>query len=173
MTLNTLKLNNLERLVYRLLVNDIGGTSEDDNYWSMQLDSLATITASSDDQLCPVIVKMSGIAAVKEKEEKWFSNSFYTHDKGYKMCLCVDTADFDDKDSSDDGSDDDSDSSSYLAVLLFLMKGPHDDELTWPLRGKFDITLLNQTSDSEHHSDIVYFDEDTPTGAVYRVMDDD
>ena len=135
LALNTLKLNNLERLVYRLAVNEISGTTEDDNHWTMQLDSLATITASSEDQICPVVVKMSGFAAVKEKEEKWFSNSFYTHDKGYKMCLCVDTADFDDKDSSDDGSDDDSDSSSYLAVLLFLMKGPHDDELTWPLRG--------------------------------------
>ena len=39
--------------------------------------------------------------------------------------------------------------------------------------GKFDIKLLNQTSDCVHHSDIVSFDEDTPTGAVYRVMDDD
>ena len=39
------------------------------------------------------------------------------------------------------------------------MKGPHDDELTWPLRGKFEIKLLNQISDSEHHSLTVTYDD--------------
>ena len=36
--------------------------------------------------------------------------------------------------------------------FLYLMRGSHDDELTWPLRGKFKTKLLNQISDSEHHS---------------------
>ena len=66
LALNTLKLNNLERLVYRLVVNEISGTSEDDEHWSMQLHSLATITAASGDQVCPVIVEMPGFAAVKK-----------------------------------------------------------------------------------------------------------
>ena len=178
LALNTLKLNNLECLVYRLFVGDISSrsTSEDDEYWCMQLHSLATITATSGDQVCPVIVEMSGFAAVKKNEERWFSESFFTHNKGYKMCLCVDTSDFgDDNDSSDDGSDDDdsSSSSSQLSVSLFLMKGPHDDVLTWPLRREFEVKLLNQVSDSDHHSETIYFDDDTPTGAIYRVMDDD
>ena len=25
---------------------------------------------------------------------------------------------------------------THLSAFLFLMKGPHDDELTWPLRGE-------------------------------------
>ena len=57
---------------------------------------------------------------------------------------------------------------THLSVYLCLMKGPHDDELTWPLRGKFEIKLLNQISDSEHHSEtMTYYDED----AVHRVIE--
>ena len=178
LALNTLKLNNLERLVYRLVHNEMR-TSEDDEYWSMQLHSLATITAASGDQVCPVIVKMPGFAAVKNNKERWFSESFFTRNKGYRMCLCVDTGDLDDdNDSSDDGSDDDDNddstsSSSHLSILLFLMKGPHDDGLTWPLKGGFKVTLLNQVNDAAHHSETVTFDDDTPSEATYRVMDDD
>ena len=53
------------------------------------------------------------------------------------------------------------------------MKGPHDDGLTWPLRGEFEVKLLNQVSDGDHHSETVDFDDDTPSEAIYRVMDDD
>ena len=56
------------------------------------------------------------------------------------MCLCTDAA------GNGEGR------GTHLSVYLFLMKGPHDDELTWPLRGKFEIKLLNQISDSEHRS---------------------
>ena len=49
------------------------------------------------------------------------------------------------------------------------MKGPYDDGLTWPLRGKLGINLLNQISDSEHHSMTVTFDDNTPSGADKRV----
>ena len=174
LALNTLKLKNLERLVYRLAVNDISETTEHDDFWLMQLDSLAAITASSGDQVCPVILKMPGFAATKKNEEKWFSDPFYTHSKGYKVCLCVDTEGFDDDGDSADSSDDGSNSSStHLSISLYLMKGLYDDKLTWPLQGEFKVTLLNQASDDSHHSETVDLDEDTPAEAVYRVMDDD
>jgi len=32
------------------------------------------------------------------------------------------------------------------------MKGLYDDELSWPMKGKFQVRLLNQTVDSGHHS---------------------
>jgi len=49
------------------------------------------------------------------------------------------------------------------------MKGPHDDELTWPLKGKFEVKLLNQISDCEHHTlTIAYSDcaDDDTAGRV-------
>ena len=53
------------------------------------------------------------------------------------------------------------------------MKGSHDDELTWPLRGKFDIKLLNQISDSEHHSNTLVYDDRVPKFSAGRVTQGD
>ena len=62
------------------------------------------------------------------------------------MYLCVDAAGY------GDGI------GTHLSVSLHFRKGPHDDELAWPLRGMFEIKLLNQISDSKHHSIMVTYD---------------
>ena len=83
-----------------------------------------------------------------------------THNKGYKMCLSVDAA------SHKDGK------GTHLSVYLCLMKGPHDGELTWPLRGKFKIKLLNQINDSEHHSvNSLNYDDHVPNECVNKVIE--
>ena len=41
---------------------------------------------------------------------------------------------------------------AYLSVSLCLTKGPYDDELSGFMVGRFQVRLLNQTSDSFHHS---------------------
>jgi len=41
---------------------------------------------------------------------------------------------------------------NYLSVYLCLMKVPYDDELPWPLRGMFQVKLLNQINDYSHHA---------------------
>ena len=41
---------------------------------------------------------------------------------------------------------------SHITVCLFVMKGPYDDHLNWPIRGEYEVKLLNQTSNSMHHS---------------------
>ncbi|XP_065887553.1 TNF receptor-associated factor 3-like isoform X2 [Dysidea avara] len=93
---------------------------------------------SSGDQVVPVIVKMSEYTKKKSDQVYWYSDSFYTHHKGYKMSLYVDYA----------GS---YSASGYMSVALFLMKGPYDDQLRWPLKGHCEMKLLNQISNSEHH----------------------
>jgi len=55
---------------------------------------------------------MPGFAAVKKNEEKWFNDSFYSHNKGYKVCLCVDTDGF--KDGDSESSDDSSNGGSNM-----------------------------------------------------------
>ena len=64
---------------------------------------------------------------------------------------------------TDDGKD------THLSARLHLMKGPHDDKLTWPLRGNFTVTLLNQISDKDHHS--VLFPLSDNSSAGNRVTD--
>ena len=97
---------------------------------------------------------------MKENDKEWYSEPFSTHNMGYKICLTTDTA--------GDGSS----RGTHLSVFLMLMKGSHDDELRWPLRGEFEIKLFNQISDSEHRSVTVTFDDNTD-GPDHRVMEGD
>ena len=119
--------------------------------WSLKLAAM-TVVSKSGDQDCPVIFKVSQFNNKKDNDDEWFSDSFYTHNKGHKMCLKIYAA------GVRNGK------GTHLSVFLYLMKGPHDDELTciWPLREKFEIKLLNQISDSEHHSKTVNYDDNTP-----------
>ena len=110
------------------------------------LDTIATVVTLGN-QACPVTIKMSEFNEKKTKKARWCSDSFYSHNKGYKMSLCVYLAGCGDS------------KGTHLSVFLYLMKGPHDDELTWPLRGKFEIKMLNQIRDSKHHLCMVRYDD--------------
>ena len=55
---------------------------------------------------------------------------------------------------------------THLSVFLYLMKGPHNDMLTWPLRGKVGLTLLNQIHNSRHCSRLVIYNEYVSQGRV-------
>ena len=103
--------------------------------------------SKSGDQECPVIFNMIEFNEQKNNNTEWYSDSFYTHSKGYKMCLNVHAVE------AIKGI------RTRLSLYLYVMKGSYDDELTWPLRGEFEIKLLNQISDSEHHSEIVTYDD--------------
>lgn len=84
----------------------------------------------------PVIVKVSPYSKNDKYSISWYSCAFYTHPNGYEMCLFVYT------------------SGHYchaLSLCVYLMKGSHDDKLQWPLKGKCEVKLLNQISNSEHY----------------------
>ncbi|XP_065885284.1 TNF receptor-associated factor 4-like [Dysidea avara] len=124
--------------------------------WSVEL-LATTASCNTHDQVCPVIIKIHGLKDATEL----YSNSFYTHGKGYKMCLSVDP-------------DGDGDSKgTHMSVYLYLMKGPHDDMLTWPLRGKIELKLLNQISDCEHRSLTLAYNDNTTTEVASQVTNDD
>ena len=128
------------------------------NIRSIHLDSMAEIFKCGN-QTCPVTIKISQYSIKRRRALQWYGDPFYTHNKGYKMCLRVDAAGF------GDGK------GTHLSASLFLMKGPHDNELTWPLRGKFEMKLLNQISDSEHHSRTVTYSDTKPAISASRVTE--
>ena len=128
-----------------------------DNIRSIYLDSMVTISEFSD-QSCPVIIKMTEYTINKRGEIQWYSDSFYTHNKGYKMCLVVVTG--------GDGKG----KGTHLSVFLALMKGPHDDELIWPLKEEFEITLLNQISDSESYTKRIIYEDKFNAAAQNKVL---
>jgi len=125
--------------------------------WSLTLMARRAMV-KLDDHVCPVIIC---VADIHEKKTALYclDSAFYSHNKGYKLCLYVDpTGDGDAK-------------GTHLSVFLSLMKGPHDDELTWPLRGKFEVKLLNQISDCEHYSKTWTFNKHTPAVNAERVSE--
>ncbi|XP_065895325.1 TNF receptor-associated factor 4-like [Dysidea avara] len=89
---------------------------------------------SSGEEVVPVIVKMSDYTTNKRDRVNWYSDPFYTHPNGHKMCLYCYAG------------------TTHLSVHLYLMKSPHDDRLRWPLKGYCEMKLLNQVSDSEHYT---------------------
>ena len=98
---------------------------------------------------------MTDFEQEKVKNDHWYSPSFYTHQKGYKMCLGVHANGF----SGAKGT--------HISVFLYLMKGENDNLLEWPLRGDITIQLLNQIEDKHHCEWIVDF---TEFGDVHRVI---
>ena len=115
---------------------------------------------TSGDQVCPVTLKMSNYNELKSNNAIWCSDSFYTDNKGYKMHAEVYPA----------GSWDVK--GTYLSCYLRLMRGPHDDNLSWPLRDKFEMKLLNQISDSQHDSGTADY-ENSPRECRGRVTEGD
>ncbi|XP_065901589.1 TNF receptor-associated factor 4-like [Dysidea avara] len=161
LALSVTELKNLRQFTHQLMMGGLGVVRS----WPMQLDSLSTMTETSGDLVCPVVVKVPEFTSKKRDKEEWYSNSFYSHNRGYKMCLRVDPSG---NDPDPDDDDDDNAESSHMSVYLYLMKGPYDDELTWPLREEFEVKLLNQISDCEHHLDTIDYDnaKDDTAGRV-------
>ena len=128
--------------------------------WSIKLNASASMFKIGC-QVLPTILQMSGYDKKKENNEVWYSNTFYTHNNGYTMYLCVYAA------GAGDGG------GTHLSVFLCLTKGSHDDELTWPLTGKFEIKLLNQINDSEHYSKNLPYDDSVPDKNRNKVTEND
>ena len=84
--------------------------------WSLNLMTGKTVVKTvvkSDDQVCPVIFCIADIHEEKSHEEKSILcsySAFYSHDKGYKMCLHVYPA------GNGSGKD------THLSAYLYLMK---------------------------------------------------
>ena len=93
-------------------------------------------------QVAPVTFVMRNFTEKMKNKNHWYSSPFLAFTEGYQMCLRVVTVGY--------YSNEDTD----VSVLLYLMKGPHDDKLEqsghWPLRGTFTIELLNQLNNNDH-----------------------
>ena len=108
-------------------------------------------------EVVPVVLKMREFS---KHHRSWFSPPFYSHSRGYKFCFNVST------NRSREG-----DGSLFLSVYLYLMRGENDDELVWPLRAKFTVTLLNQRKDIGHWSKLIEMDSFKSDDYNCRVTD--
>ena len=113
-------------------------------------------------QIAPAILRYSNLNKNLKEKKEWYSSPFFAFEGGYQMCLRIDAAGY------GDGK------STHVSVYLYLMTGPHDDQLeqsgNWPLRGTFTIELLNQLNNSDHYTHIVQFTTYTGGNFANRVL---
>jgi len=93
---------------------------------------------SSGNQVAPVTIKLEDYARKRKDKIDWYSDYFFTHHKGYKICANIYAAGYLACD-------------THLSVYLYITKGPYDVQLRWPPRGRFEVTLLNQINCNEHY----------------------
>ena len=98
-----------------------------------------TSKVTTDSQVAPVIYKITEVTNKRNEKAIWKSPHLYTKSKGHEMYIQVKFGD-----------------SLSLHTSFGVNKS---DELSWPLRGRFDIAILNQISDSEHYSQRIIYDD--------------
>ena len=93
--------------------------------------------------------------------DSWYSLPFYTHPRGYKICLCV----------SANGSS--AGEGTHVSVYGYLMRGELDDYLKWPFQGDITVAMLNQLEDSNHITNTIEFTDTRDKQVVGRVSKKD
>ena len=119
--------------------------------WPLLLNHLA----NSGNEVVPVVIKLAEFKKYKNGEAVHI-RGFYTRNGGHKMNLRIYPSGY-------VGYD------NYVTVSARLLKGDHDDHLTWPVEGTLTVQLLNQLSDS-NHSEPVEFYFSGSSKACQRVM---
>ena len=93
-------------------------------------------------QLVPFSFIIPDFEQKKSSNSTWYSPSFYTHPRGYKICLRVDA------NGVHDGKN------SHVSVFLHMMRGEYDKSLKWPFRGDITILLLKQHGCHGHRAKV-------------------
>ena len=109
------------------------------------------------DDCPPFNITMTNFGKHKRDDDTWYSDPFYTHPHGYKMCLGVYANGYGDGEGT------------HVRMFVCLMHGKFDNSLKWPFRGDITIQLLNQLAGTEHHLETISFTARTPNSAAGRV----
>jgi len=100
-----------------------------------------------------LLFTMKKFALHKGANAEWYSDPFYTHPRGYKLCVRIDANGYKRQ------------RGTHMSVFICLMRGEYDDELSWPFHGEITVELLDQNAqDSEegmHHSCTICYDENS------------
>ena len=86
---------------------------------------------------------LSEFSKHKECNNSFYSPPFYTHQHGYKLCICTYSNGY------GDGKN------THISVYVCLMAGEYDDHLQWPFVGDVVIELLNWKENKKHYQKTV------------------
>ena len=108
------------------------------------------------------LVSQSGFPVdyrVKQTDEEVYLPAFYTHSRGYRMCVNVYPNGY------GDGK------GTHVSIFTYMMQGPFDDYLKWPFRGEITIQIVNQVGDHDHVEKIIRYTDATSDDYAGRVTD--
>ena len=91
----------------------------------------------------------------KQFNNIYYSPPFYTHTRGYKMCLKMYANGY----GTGEGT--------HVTLYACLMEGEHDDDLVWPFRGDVTMELINWRKDNGHHQKTTHFNSTTDPDNKY------
>ena len=111
--------------------------------------------------LVPVELIMPNFKLHKQHGGDWYSPPFYTHPRGYKMCLNVDANGWGDGEGT------------HVSVFAYLMRGEFDDQLKWPFQGHVTVAMLNQLEDNHHIIKTIRFTDTTDNEIIGKVTDEE
>ena len=118
-------------------------------FTSKKVSMIESIVEAMEPKVCmpPIEYTLREFEHLKSTNYRWFSPSFYSHQRGYRLCLYV---------NSNGGG---SGKGTHVSIFTCIMQGQFDDYLQWPFRGTITIQLLNQTEDKNHVELIVDYSE--------------
>lgn len=107
--------------------------------------------------LPPLSISVDKYDILKRKDDSYTSRAFYTHPRGYKMCIKIWP------NGVLEGKD------SHVSVACHLVRGEHDADLKWPFCGNVYIRLVNQRGDHHHCDHFIRYTHRTPRSLSGRV----
>ena len=107
----------------------------------------------TDHLLPPFTFKITNFCEKKEHGVVVYSPPFFTHHRGYKLCLQI----------SCNGAD--HGRGKFLAIYACLLKGEYDKYLRWPFHGSITIEIRNLLKDAHHCTQRIIFDRHSNAGA--------
>ena len=108
--------------------------------------------------LAPIEFTLSDFEQQKNEDSVWISPVFYTHQRGYRMCLQVHPNGHGDV------------QGTHVSISTCLMRGPFDGGLKWPFRGDVTIQIVDQAGE-KHHEKVVPYNNNTHDSRANRVTD--
>ena len=117
--------------------------------------------------MSPIVTKnvkdfsMENFSTYLDDRTYFQSPTFFTHAKGYKMCIRVYPYGYD----ACEGT--------HVCVVTYLMNGQNDDKLQFPFRGSVTVQVLNHNDEDENYERIFDFSNKTDDIICMRVPESD
>ena len=96
-------------------------------------------------KIAPVNLFLAEFTPKRKNNQTWKSFPFYTHPRGYKMCLKIYA--------NGNGKG----LGTHISIFIYLMRGEFDFHLKWPYEGGIYVRLLNQIDTNECFQAMIRF----------------